>query len=260
MTELLGQYKAFFLTFHIGHVIITIKHFYISRKMIQINRRMLSGMLPIRKNRNEFFGRDARGILKQQRKGKTPMEKNVFVVDEQGNLYSATWAKRAKGLVKKGRARFVNETTICLACPPNQSLEDISMDYDTASIEQDNIVSEVSTMEEQAVSEKQMTISDILLKVDEIRNDLKYLDQVVAQIKDSDAPKNVTLKDIVTCRETTYQKMMEFYTKVYDDIRHKSAADEKKEFITGVLSSIPTVPGAVVDFPGVIAELCKYSG
>ena len=30
----------------------------------------------------------------------TPIEKNVIVVDEQGNEYEATYPKRAKGLVK----------------------------------------------------------------------------------------------------------------------------------------------------------------
>ena len=47
------------------------------------------------------------------------MEKNIIVVDEQGNQYEATYPKRAKGLVKNGRARFVDEHTICLACPPS---------------------------------------------------------------------------------------------------------------------------------------------
>ena len=55
------------------------------------------------------------------------MEKNVTVVDEQGHVYGATYPKRAKGLVKNGRARFVDENTICLACPPNQILEDTEM-------------------------------------------------------------------------------------------------------------------------------------
>ena len=49
--------------------------------------------------------------------------KNILVVDEQGNEYEATWPKRAKGLVKSGRARFVEENKICLACPPNTELE-----------------------------------------------------------------------------------------------------------------------------------------
>lgn len=49
----------------------------------------------------------------------TPIEKNIRVIDESGNEYETTYPKRANGLVKKGRARFVDDTTICLdnACP-----------------------------------------------------------------------------------------------------------------------------------------------
>ena len=48
-----------------------------------------------------------------------PITKNIKVVDEQGNEYEATYPKRAKGLVKQGRARFIDESTLCIACPPN---------------------------------------------------------------------------------------------------------------------------------------------
>ena len=58
----------------------------------------------------------------------TPIEKNVIVVDEQGNEYEATYPKRAKGLVKNGRARFVDENKICLACPPDKILEEEKME------------------------------------------------------------------------------------------------------------------------------------
>lgn len=54
------------------------------------------------------------------------MTKNIAVIDEQGNKYGATYLKRAKGLVKSGRARFVDEKTICLARPPDKS-EDKTM-------------------------------------------------------------------------------------------------------------------------------------
>ena len=53
----------------------------------------------------------------------TPIEKNVIVVDEQGNILEATYPKRAKGLVKKGRPRFISESMICLACPPEKMEE-----------------------------------------------------------------------------------------------------------------------------------------
>ena len=35
-------------------------------------------------------------------KGKIPIQKNITVIDEQGNIYEATYPKRAKGLVKNG--------------------------------------------------------------------------------------------------------------------------------------------------------------
>ncbi len=62
--------------------------------------------------------------ITSEHKGATPIEKNVIVVDASGNEYEATYPKRAKGLVKKGRARFVDEHTICLACPPAYNEED----------------------------------------------------------------------------------------------------------------------------------------
>lgn len=62
-----------------------------------------------------------------------PIIKNIRVVDEQGNEYEATYPKRAKGLVKNGRARFINDNVICLACPPNDNkiLEDYIMNDNT---------------------------------------------------------------------------------------------------------------------------------
>ncbi len=56
-----------------------------------------------------------------------PIAKNILVVDEQGNEYGATWPKRARGLVKNGRARFLSENKICLACPPWIDMEDNEM-------------------------------------------------------------------------------------------------------------------------------------
>ena len=66
-------------------------------------------MTPITKN-NKSPQFDAKGMI--------PIEKNIIVTDEQGNILEATYPKRAKGLVKNGRARYIDENTICLACPP----------------------------------------------------------------------------------------------------------------------------------------------
>lgn len=57
--------------------------------------------------------------MRSVQKGEAPIEKNVLVSDEQGNTYEPTYFRRAKGLVKHGRARWMGENHICLSCPPN---------------------------------------------------------------------------------------------------------------------------------------------
>ena len=50
--------------------------------------------------------------------GSVPIAKNITVVDESGKVHEPTYYKRARGLVKTGRARYVDSGTICLTNPP----------------------------------------------------------------------------------------------------------------------------------------------
>ncbi len=56
----------------------------------------------------------------EKRKGETPMTKNVRVLSSEGIMIGVTYPKRALGLVKKGRARYLDgdESVIILASPP----------------------------------------------------------------------------------------------------------------------------------------------
>ncbi len=70
---------------------------------------------------------------------KTEGKKTVIVIDEQGNNYESTYPKRAKGLVKTGRARYVDENTICLTCPPKEYiLEENNMNNENKLINDNN--------------------------------------------------------------------------------------------------------------------------
>ena len=61
--------------------------------------------------------------------GRTPIAKNITVTDDSGKLYEPTYFRRANGLVKHGRARWIDGNTLCLACPPaTEETEDIPMD------------------------------------------------------------------------------------------------------------------------------------
>ena len=143
----------------------------------------------------------------------TPIEKNIHVVDEQGNEYEATWPRRARGLVKNGRARFISEDTICLACPPNTILEDANMT-------------------------DQVELSWLLQQIAAIQSETSYLHETIQQLGlmqngesgDCGAPGNLlgqakanALGDIIRCRETTNQQLLRLYEKMYNDLSDRSA-------------------------------------
>ena len=65
-------------------------------------------------------------FIKSNNKGETPIAKNVEVVDLSGKSYEATYIKRAKGLVKSGRAMWSdnNKSKICLLVSSAQTFEE----------------------------------------------------------------------------------------------------------------------------------------
>lgn len=81
------------------------------------------GMTPITKNR----GHDC---IKRTARGLTPIEKNIIVSDVYGRQIGATFPKRAKGLIKNGRAEYVSDREIRLKhahAPAVYNTEDESM-------------------------------------------------------------------------------------------------------------------------------------
>ena len=52
--------------------------------------------------------------------------RKIKVTDETGAMYASTYRKRADGLVKHGRARWIAGDTVCLSCPPNKLEDDMA--------------------------------------------------------------------------------------------------------------------------------------
>ena len=142
------------------------------------------------------------------------MEKNIEVVDEAGNVYEPTWPKRARGLVKCGRARFVAENRICLACPPDDKTEDNKMSNTN------NVFGNI-------------TVENILQLINNIVNQTSYIGEAYEAFKtmgdgdsgDCGAPGNImgkakaeAIANVVQCRETTNQQILKLYEKMYDDL------------------------------------------
>ena len=159
------------------------------------------------------------------------MQKTVQVVDEAGMRYEATWEWRARGLVKNGRARFIDENTICLACPPNKQniiSEDMKM-TNTENIKENKLTAEAAAVEETALTAK-YSLEYALDQIGRIANVMSVVMKALDTI--STMENEPTLEnggsadelakaaaDIVRCREVTNQKLIAFYEKVVEDCR-----------------------------------------
>ena len=190
---------------------------------------------------------------KSDTKGATPIEKNVIVVDEQGNEYEATYPKRAKGLVKNGRARFVAENKICLACPPNENLEDKNMSENTN-----------KTNSYTVLTEKEIFDQIVLLQAQLIDNSSTSLHRLGDALSDARGEAEDALTDeqvseickVFSAREETLNQMLRFYQGMYNDLKKekqekKQAEPEsevdrerRKEFLAFVKETTIAVAGA----------------
>ena len=150
---------------------------------------------------------------KSIQKGATPIEKNVIVVDERGNEYEATYPKRAKGLVKNGRARFVDENKICLACPPNKILEEEKMEENKLTAKE--IFVQLTILQKQLTENSQTSLH-------RLGDALSSLEGEDCEARFEQIPE---ICDVFKTRELTFLKMLEMYEKMYDDVQN---AETKK--------------------------------
>ena len=157
--------------------------------------------------------RNSQNLSQFNKKGATPIEKNVIVVDEQGNEYEATYPKRAKGLVKNGRARFVSENKICLACPPNEYLEDNKM---AEKINKNQVFNQIAELQKSLEP-----IDKILFKIQCVADSQTCVDTEDSEPISLDYAPEVALekikaiREIAMSREHTINIMLDFYLTVY---------------------------------------------
>ena len=188
-------------------------------------------------------------ITKKQRKsakGMTPIAKNIRVVDNFGKEYEATYLKRAKGLVKNGRARFIDENTICLVCPPEIELEDNDMSENKNDIVE---VTATTPIEEP----QKLTINYVLEQIEKIHNQTDHIGMALAALGNMVPKTNSTTPDVagaeqaeaiaevVESREATNQKLIALYEKMYDDLKPKEESAKSKAL--EILSKIVTEVG-----------------
>ena len=183
----------------------------------------------------------------------SPASLKIEVVDSSGKIIGRTYEKRAKGLVKKGRARFTDENRITLL--PSEDAHEYT---DTEGYKMDE---RINTENIENISEEngQYTIESVMQCMKKILDDTQYIKDAifnVTEIPSGDAgdcgspgdiagkAKAEAISTIVRERENTNQKLIDFYNKVYNDLKAQqfSASDvEKKIQLLNTLSAMPGI-------------------
>jgi len=146
--------------------------------------------------------------------GKTPITKNeafsylsseevrpiktISVVDIYGNQYEPTYPKRAKGLVKKGRAHFVDERTICLARPPYHTEDEMEENKTIPAVPEGEAV--------------QLDAAYVIAKIEQIMGETenlrKALDLLAEDHNDQMGNTAMGIGNMIEAREQTNQAMI----------------------------------------------------
>ncbi len=185
------------------------------------------------------------------------MPKNITVVDDEGHTYQPTYPKRAKGLVKRGRARWLEEHCICLTVPPAHGEEK----------PMSNILPVSPTdSRDQGILSK---ISEIISLLSEIQRDKNVYDDALYTLRDMKivdpvecgAPLNVgaqaradAIGRVAEDYGKTRRQLIAFYWKIYEDmmvlhgLRTKPSAPPQEDEIPAipemVLHGLRTKPSA----------------
>jgi len=151
-------------------------------------------------------------------------------MDEQGREYTPTYSKRAKGLIKHGRARWLGEDAICLTCPPEHFWEDATME---------------ETVINPAVQKPEMAY--ILERLDKVIDSNHYTLDALNTLKGTnDATAGVGTKawaiaNTVEAREQTNREIIAFLQKMYTDLTRPAACPDNpvtfREFMDSLVNT-----------------------
>ncbi len=197
--------------------------------------------------------------------GEIPIEKNISVVDEQGNEYEATYPRRAKGLVKSGRARFISENRICLASPPAKlsevnKMENINNTANTQEVKEETaIVKEAPAAENQTSSK--YTLDYALQQLEMVREDekafsadiLKRICEVTVNSNEfagdiGAQSKGMALEALANQHGQTSRKLIDFYLGMVNELKPpKEPKTNRAEFLDFVKDCTAAAgPGAAL--------------
>jgi len=183
-------------------------------------------------------------------KGMIPITKNIIVTDERGNKYEATYPKRARGLVKNGRARFIDDNTICLACPPNNINNNFL---------EDNIMNDYVNYTSANSEGNAVTIEQILERIGSISDNNEHIIEAIGALGNPTVDAN-RVSEVVREREETNRKMIAMLEKQLNNLTRKnnSHSMEDIKMFADILQNLD-LGGCSEDTKELIKSLAKES-
>ena len=145
------------------------------------------------------------------------MAKNVSVIDENGITQGSTYPKRAAGLVKKGRALWIDDETICL-CATKKEERQMNL-YEVF----DNQISKMQEQLREADEKEAMPVRIQILKTMETfraqEAGSKLLDMITEQLTSMQEALNAEppTPENSAAREVTRQKMLDLLAGLRDN-------------------------------------------
>ncbi len=170
------------------------------------------------------------------------MTKNemIRVFDADGNEIGQTYPKRVQGLIKKGRARFTDdsETAIVLtdmtnenteACPPTDKSEDIKMFEDTNTAE---VLETITPAEESVTGEIPETMPEELRrlydKLDDIDDEIRNLKKYIPAEPPEGSYEKSELTTILSVETKRLEVMLDKWGNIREDTVHMIEAYKKE--------------------------------
>ena len=165
------------------------------------------------------------------------MEKNVTVIGENGDILYSTYPKRAKGLVKKGRAQWISGSAIRLCALQEKCCEN-KEDGTMANNIYEVFDNQLSKMQEQLRETDELSAVPVrqqILKTMEFFRAAEQKDRLITlvekQLSSMQAAMDAETSSADTsAREITRQKMLELMEKLIDK-QISTEADGSKETV-----------------------------
>lgn len=135
------------------------------------------------------------------------MIKNITVVDENGNRIGSTYPKRASGLVKKGRAHWIDENSVCLCAHNTEEIKMPNNIYDVIDNQFSKLQSQLNCIENN--DKVAMSMIEALAGMQNRNRTLDIVEKQLSLINEemkNEAPTDD--KKIAVMREATIQQKL----------------------------------------------------